>query len=447
MTLLDPLGTLAVRGRADQLARQLDAPADGSPAASLAQALRATGEQLGAVTVPREQFRAELRTRLMAVAAVQGVGATAAAPAALARAAVSWRSASRAGGVAAGAMASVVAVTGVAVAGNQSLPGDPLYGVKRTTEALQLRFADGDVGRGTRHLDFAAERLSEVRGLALGRDAAAPAPTSGVRLASAGTALTPGTPLAAGAVLSAPVAERVRETLADMDDETLKGAELLDAAFRETRQSAPLRALSRFATAQSASLERLIPALPAASRERARTSLALVTDVAEDTEAMLDSPACGPSCDPSTAAPTAPPLTSPSANPVEPAPGAAPCGCVPTPAPQNSPAPDPQATPEPGSSATPAPEPTTTPGPQSTGTPAPSPTPSPTGGPLPLPLPSLPLPLPSLSPLPSLPAIPLLPEPIATLLPTLGPLQPLVDPLLPRLVAAPAPGASPAPRD
>jgi len=133
-------------------------------------AVEAAGGQLAAGIVPRERFRAELRTRLMAVAAVQAAAAAPAAPSTTA-AAVSWRSAGRAGGVAAGATASVVAITGVAVAGSQSLPGDPFYGVKRQVEAFSLRTADGHVERGTRHLDHAATRLREVGGLVLGRAA------------------------------------------------------------------------------------------------------------------------------------------------------------------------------------------------------------------------------------------------------------------------------------
>src|SRR5687768_12953144 len=158
---MSPFGN---RGAAE-FARLLEAgtPA-GSPAApglALVAQLRSAGAALDAGIAPRPEFRSALRTRLPAVATVQA--AQAAAPAEPARAlptAVSWRR--RGSAVAAGAMASVVAVSGVAVAGSQSLPGDPFYGVKRTTEALQLQMADGEVEKGTRHLDFAASRLREV---------------------------------------------------------------------------------------------------------------------------------------------------------------------------------------------------------------------------------------------------------------------------------------------
>ena len=439
MNPLEPLGALAIRGRADSFSRALDS-AEPPP---LARLLRETGQSLAGIA-PGERFRADLRTRLLAVAAVQVAAVQAAAPAAApvsaSRAAVSWRASSRAGGVAAGAMASVVAVTGVAVAGSQSLPGDPFYGVKRTTEALQLRTADGDLGRGTRHLEFASNRLGEVRGLALGRDAVeASAGRSSVVLVSSSS------PLADGAALGARVADRVSQTLADMDTDTLKGQVLLSAAARSSRDDAPLQALARFATRQSTDLERLLPSLPAASRQRALTSLAVVTEVAVETDALLGPAPCGPACNPGSAAPSAPLVTPPSADPLEPglpqqAPSAAACGCAATPAPAPADDPDspstqdpPPGQPEPTAAA--SPEPSQEPGPSAA--PSPSPSASPSGGPLPLPvpLPTLPVPLPTPAvPLPSLPP-PSLPAPSVptaggTVLPLLSSLPTVTAPMV-----------------
>lgn len=433
MTPLDAARSLRGRGRAGQLAARLDADPAAEPVVAH---LRSAGEQLALVAAPREQFRADLRQRLLAVAAVQAAQAGTAltgtgAPAA--RAGVSWRSPGRAGGVAAGAMASVVAVTGVAVAGAQSLPGDPFYGVKRTTEALQLQLTDGDADRGNRHLELAATRLGEVRGLVLGRDAvAAAAPTLD------GVAVQPvaSTGPRAGAVLGAPVADRVEDTLGDMDEATLRGQELLDAAFRATRDDAPLLALARFATRQSEGLERLLPSLPPTAQDRARTSLALLTEVEDETEQQLDSPACGPACDPAAAAPTAPPVAPPLANPLEPTAGStpAPCGCVPAPSPVPQPTPAPEGSPQPGSPSEPAASPSAPPGDGPTGSPSPSPSPSPTAQPLPVPLPS-PLPLPSLPPLPV--PLPSLPPPLPGQEPLLDPLDPLLGPLLGNALEAP----------
>ena len=436
------LSAIAVRRPAAAFALRLEAHPGSVP---LVAVLRAAGGQLASGVVPRERFRAELRTRLLAVATVQAAAvATAPASPRTTAAAASWRSAGRAGGVAAGAMASVVAITGVAVAGSQSLPGDPFYGVKRQVEAFSLRTADGDVERGTRHLDHAATRLREVGGLVLGRDAL----TTGA-LAGSGD-------LASGAALGAPVAERVRQTLADMDIATLRGQELLESAFRSSSDAGPLQALSRFATRQSDGLERLLPSLPLASRERALTSLALVDGVAEDVDGLLATPVCGPTCDPAAAAPSAPPVLPPVANPLEPSgPGATaapPCGCEPAPGRAPSPGGASEPATSPGSSAEPVPGSAPTPA-DPAREPAPTPSPSPTDepgdpGPLPVPVPSTPVPVPPV-PSPPLPDVPLpglplpgLPLPSLTPLPSLAPLVPQPLALLSGLAPAPRPSGS-----
>lgn len=388
---------LASRGAADTLARRLDAgtPVPGDPALALALQLRATGDALRGAVAPRPEFRAALRTRLVAVATVQAAttaGAAAAAEPVNARhAAVSWRAASRAPRrsrgplVAAGAMGCVVAVSGVAVAGSQSLPGEPFYGVKTAAESVQLRLAGDDVDTGTQHLELAATRLREIRALTLGRDAALP-------IGSVGG----GRPLALAApVLAGDLDGEVHDTLARMDASTREGTELLTGAFRETRATEPLRTLSRFAERQSAGLAELLPSLPAGSQERARASLALVSGVAEQAGALLATGACTAACDPSAAAPQLPgaPRSSTSG------PTAQECGCPsPSPAPPAAPGGTPLPVPPPGTDpvAPQAPGPDT--GPDGPAPTTPSPSPSPTAGTVPLPVPA-PEPLP-LSPLP-----------------------------------------------
>lgn len=417
----------------DELARLLDGTvtrgADPLGGAAIAGRLRAVGSGLDAVVVPRAEFRAALRTRLVAVATVQVAAppAVAAAPARGLAGAVSWSTSRRGPAVAAGALASVMAFSGVAVAGSQSLPGDPFYGVKRTTEAMQLRLADSDIEKGTRHLDFAATRLREVRGLTLGRDAVDAGPVLGpAALAGAITLSSASQPLASGPALSAPVTERVRQTLAAMDEQTRQGSELLTGAYRASRTPEPLRALSRFATRQSAGLEQLLPALPPATQSRARASLALVTGVAADADDLLGIGTCGAACDPSQAAPTLPAPTSggSGSTPQD----AAACGCEPAPAPGSTPTitptPDPTPEPEPDPRA-PAPQPSPS---SERPTPSSSPTPSPGGLPLPLPsLPSLPLPLPTIT------------------VPPVAPLEPVLDALLPDGVTGQSSGGAPVP--
>ncbi|MEX2290778.1 MAG: DUF5667 domain-containing protein [Mycobacteriales bacterium] len=407
------------RGAAAQLARLLDrGPSSGSGAlaraAALAVRLRLVGTALDTDVIPRAEFRDALRMRLVAVATVQAPAARpfGARSSDAWSAAVSWRASSRASSVLAGALASVVAVSGVAVAGSQSLPGDPFYGVKRTVEALQLRSADGDIEKGTRHLDLAATRLREVRGLALGRDAVHAGPQLGPSAVSAGILLRSSVqPLAADDALNAPVADRVRDTLAAMDVETRDGTTLLTGAYRSSRAPEPLRALTRFAVRQSEGLSQLIPALPPVTQERARVSLALLSGVTEGANELLGIGSCGTVCAPPQVVPNLPPGSMKPADP--------PCGCEqPAPVPQTSASP-PSEAPEPAPQ--PRPRPTRSASPE----PSPKPSPAPSSRPLLPPLPPLPAPVPSLplpTPLPTLtaPPLPVVPPTVESVLPGLS---------------------------
>jgi hypothetical protein len=223
--------------------------------------------------VPTPEFREALRTRLLAVAAVQGVGEKAASRA---PAAVSWRT--RAVTVTAGIMATVVAAGGVAVASSRSLPGDPFYGVKRTTEALQLKVAGDQQAEGTRHLQFASTRMREVRAMVLGRDA--PADAVPTRTVPAG------------------IENAVRGALDDMDVDTRTGLSLLTSSFHATRATAPLEELSRFATAQGEGLRSVLPALTGSARLQAQKSLSLVEGVQAQADELLMLVDCTAVCDP-----------------------------------------------------------------------------------------------------------------------------------------------------
>jgi type IV secretory pathway VirB2 component (pilin) len=403
---MNPFGT---RVRSEELARLLDGAvvlgsalaAPTAQYAAVAGRLRSLGTDLAPAVTPRAEFRAALRTRLVAVASVRSadVAAPVTAKNRTLESAVSWtqtRRAQRGIGLAAGAMASVVAVAGIAVAGSQSLPGDPFYGVKRGGEALELRTAGGDVAKGSKHLEFAAERLKEVRELSLGRDAA-----------FTGSLDQP----VASAAFGGSVSKRVRGALTDMDRETRTGSDLLTSAYRDSNSDAPLEILSRFAGRQTRDLTALLPDLPAGARPQAESSLALVSRVAVESSQLLAVGVCTGQCAPAQAAPSLPPTTGPMPQPAPNASTEAPCGCQPAPAPARTSDPTPAPTPDP------TPEPTTAPSP-SPSRPTPSPSPS---SPLPVPtevpsevptaVPSLPVPVPTLTPLPavdvSLPPLPL----------------------------------------
>lgn len=396
-----------------------------APAAELVAALRATGAALEARTSLPAQTRAAQRQRLLAVAHVQAQAeqseqaepAAAARPGLLARltgAAPAFASTRRAVALA-GGMASFIAVAGVGVAATQSLPGDPFYDVKRTTEAVQLRFAGSDEARGELHLAIARTRLREVDGLVNGRDA----------LTALGSVAT--SPSGLGA-LSSSTAERVLDTLEDMDEQTQDGVEVLTQVSRETQSAGPLEAVARFADQQSAQLGALLPSLPTEARSQASASLALVQEVKSESEELLEAGFCTVDCDPVRALPTP---QAPSGAP-RPAPSAttseAPCACAPDPDPSEEPAPtEPTATPSPAPT-----EPAPTPSRPVPSVPVPTTPPAvptvpvvPTLPPVTVP-PLLPLPLPTEIPLP-LPQLPGLP------LPTSIPLPPLPLPSLPGL--------------
>lgn len=409
---MNPLGN---RARAEELARLLEGAAYGGAAApagnlaALAFRLRAVSPALEEVAPLRPEFRTALRQRLVAVATVQ---APQAAPAAVAVGAgsldkvLAWSrtwSAQKRLALASGAMAGVVALTGVGVASSRSLPGQPFYGLKRASEGLQLQMASGDTAKGTKHLEFAATRLREVRALANG--------DGELSLGAVGDLGT----LAAGRT-TASLQNRITRTLAAFDHETSQGRTLLEGVYRSTGRTAPLRVLTEFSSQQKDRLSTLIPELPAGTADAAAQSLALVTEVGSTATQLLEMGTCSASCDPSAAGPalTVEPGPTPgtSASPEQDGNGVPPCTCV-----------EPSTTPEP----TPGPttEPTSEPTPAPTGSPRPTPTssPTPTPGVLPTIVPTaVPTVLPTILPtlLPPLPQPTDLLSPLPTLLPELS---------------------------
>lgn len=397
---MNPLGS---RAQVEELARLLEGGISGAgsvsaPQVMLAMRLRAVGAELHAADdsrfVPRADFRDRLRTRLVAVAQVQAAAAAdlpfaepLARPKPL-EAVTAWtqsRKAQRRIGVTAGAMAGVIAFTGVGVAATHSLPGQPFYSLKRGAESLQLELASGDQAKGSKHLDFAATRLREVTALASGEDQlalSAPAPTT-----------------AAGLALGGSLQRRINDTLTDFNAETASGRMLLEGVYRETGQQAPLRILKTFSIEQRSKLTALLPQLPSGSQAVAQQSLELVEDVQSTVTEQLALGICGGECFPGNAGPELPvePVPTPGVT-ATPTPsddnnGVTPCTCP-------TPEPVPTVTTEPTES--PSPEPT-----KPTPTPTESPTPGPTHSPEPFPLPLptelptlLPTPLPTLIPLP-----------------------------------------------
>jgi len=224
--------------RAEEFARLLESGAGSTdrPLSSMLTVARGL-QSLPTDGAPSEEFRVTLRKRLVAVAAVQAQAEPAPATSRGRAWAGSWQGwqGQRKIAVVSGTLAALVAVAGVAVGASRSLPGDPLYGVKRGTEAAQLFVTNGDVDRGNRHLDYARTRLQEIS------DLLKPGSALG------GGAL--GQPLAA-APAAGSLAGRLTDALKDMDSDTLDGSRDLTEAFRDQHDRGALLTLRSFATQQ-----------------------------------------------------------------------------------------------------------------------------------------------------------------------------------------------------
>lgn len=390
----------ALEGRGLSSARRDPALA---PLLSLAQGLASVP------LAPAPDFRDTLRQRLLAVATVAPAPVPAASPVERAKNWVEGWRVQRVMAAAAASMAAVVGISGVSVAASRSVPGDALYGVKRSAEGLQISLARNDVNRGKRHLQHAETRLDEI-----------------AQLVDTELALAPAAPSAPGQITVAfggSKSERVGEALRLMDDDTRDGTRLLFEAYTTDRNDDTLRVVRDFTQRQRDHLGQVLDKLPADAYADAEASIALVSSLNLRATQLLSVGTCGDNCAP--AAPTAPvpgeqsptPAPTPSYDSL----GPLPCVCPEDPT--ASPSPEPTSTPEP----TPSPEPTQSPSPSPSRPPATTePTPSPTQSHYPLPsqIPSpiaseiqpivdevnetLPTPLPTLPPVPGVSA-PLVP--------------------------------------
>jgi hypothetical protein len=200
---------------------------------------------------PSDDLRTGLRAMLLAKIEREGIGATAEEKATEAAARAASRSAlagktqvirrvpTRGGGRARAAIligiAAGVLASGVSLASTDSVPGDALYSVKRTSEQAQLVLAGSDASRGRLHLEFAKSRLVEVRHV----DAAT-----------------------------------VATVLATMDAETRSGVLLLFTAAMQQGNGSSIDAVMAFVSQQRTGLNDLRLGSP-----EARTSLDLLRDI------------------------------------------------------------------------------------------------------------------------------------------------------------------------
>ncbi len=230
-------------------------------------ALVAVGQRLAAdrptVEVDAE-FRTGLRAMLVVTAEREGVGAPAKTETATAGTgvrgsllpAVTGRRARARGAILVGVAAGAVALSGISAASENALPGDALYGMKRSTERAQLALASSDLNRGQLFLDFARTRLDEA-------------------------ATVRGDRLGFGAVLD------------DMDADTRQGVRLLTTVAAQRSDPAGLDVVDAFLTGQRRAVSGLLDRADHAARDRTHRSLALLDAVGKRADGLREAIACG----------------------------------------------------------------------------------------------------------------------------------------------------------
>ena len=137
-----------------------------------------------------------------------------------------------------------------------ALPGDALYGVKRSAEAASLGLTFGDEPKALKHLEFAASRVSEIETLARRYPSPEDAPV--------------------GAYLTA---------LTDFENDATAGSRQLIALATGT-DGRLLGSLRDWSTQQASRLEKVAPHLPAAARNRESVTRALLDKITTRADAL-----------------------------------------------------------------------------------------------------------------------------------------------------------------
>jgi hypothetical protein len=137
-----------------------------------------------------------------------------------------------------------------------ALPGDPLYGVRRTVESASLGLTMGGDAKGLKHLEFAANRISDVESLAARYPDLADSPV--------------------GDYLTA---------FADFDSDATAGASDL-TGYATTNGPDALTTLKNWAAQQAGRIRQVEPGLPPAARTRAEQSVTLLGRITQRANAL-----------------------------------------------------------------------------------------------------------------------------------------------------------------
>jgi len=221
---------------------------------------------------PAETFRAELRQQLVAVTPrlVSEESGGESVPATRHRSASLWSSLRRPALILLSTAAVFLALLGGAVyLSGRALPGDPLYGVKRASEDVQLSLTSGDTARGKEYLSLAGARADEASDL-LGR---AGALSGGGHAAAAG--------------INQHTAKLVSSTLEAADGRTRDGASLLNTEAARTATSAPLTDLLSWAPEQRERLQSIADRIPPGPLHARVAASVAVLDAAANRASIL----------------------------------------------------------------------------------------------------------------------------------------------------------------
>jgi hypothetical protein len=151
--------------------------------------------------------------------------------------------------VAVGIAAGALAVSGMSAASGNAVPGDTLYGLKRSTEQAQLALSGSDLARGQLLFAFAKTRLSEAR--------------------------------SQRADLS-----RLTTVLTDMDNQTRDGVRLLTTISGNRHDLAPLDAVDAFVAVQRRGLSALASQVNGPALSRVQESIGLLDAVRQRSTAL-----------------------------------------------------------------------------------------------------------------------------------------------------------------
>jgi hypothetical protein len=143
-----------------------------------------------------------------------------------------------------------------------ALPGDALYGIKRTAEAASLGLTFGDESKALKHLEFASARVTEIETLAQRYPNPSDSPTGGYLTA-----------------------------LSDFDNDASAGSRQL-IALATRNDGRQLEALRAWAKQQAQRLDAVEGRLPGAARNRQAASLTLLDKIATRSDELLQRMQC-----------------------------------------------------------------------------------------------------------------------------------------------------------